>query len=122
MKKYLYCFRCCGIPDGVLMTAKPRCGDCRRRDGYLSELKEVSCLVCLDQHEVSALGEERDCPRGCKPKLNFYQTMQWGDAEAARLGAEQALATNLVIYRPSTIPLDTEATDGYTLEDSKGDE
>lgn len=83
-----YCFKCCSTLDTYRIDfgdkeTKPWCHACDQ------EAIRVRCLVCLDSGEVSALGEERECPRGCKS---------------------------------STIPLDSESGEGYTLEDAKGDE
>lgn len=31
-------------------------------------LRQVACLMCLEQGEVEVLGEMRPCPRGCKKR------------------------------------------------------
>lgn len=138
---YYYCFKCCDLMTfeiskafAALLRSKlvAQCPTCNQ------EVKPVSCLVCFDSGEVSALGEEIDCHRGCKRPLAFnmkrtplmsaetYAKFMELAETFGRLKVDELealLEPEFLAGLPSRIPLDTESGTAYSLEESdKGDE
>lgn len=115
---YFYCWHCVGLLEQRHSVAKidgvPRCmcPDCR------TDCKPVSCLVCFDSGEVSALGEGIACHRGCGAEIRRGNEVV---NEAMMRAATVALFTDRKMQQygdSSRIPLDTESGTAYSLEES----